>query len=61
MKKKDVLQVSSNEMELIDFRIYKKMPNGKIYEGIYGINVAKVREIIKMSELTELPGGGRIY
>jgi two-component system chemotaxis response regulator CheV len=58
MKKKDVLQVSSNEMELIDFRIYKKMPNGKIYEGIYGINVAKVREIIKMPELTELPGGG---
>jgi len=58
MKKKDVLQVSSNEMELVDFRIYKKMPDGKIYEGIYGINVAKVREIIKMPELTELPGGG---
>jgi two-component system chemotaxis response regulator CheV len=58
MKKKDVLQVSSNEMELVDFRIYKKMPNGKVYEGIYGINVAKVREIIKMPELTELPGGG---
>jgi two-component system chemotaxis response regulator CheV len=45
-------------MELVDFRIYKKMPDGKIYEGIYGINVAKVREIIKMPELTELPGGG---
>jgi len=58
MEKKDVLQVSSNEMELVDFRIYKKMPDGKIYEGIYGINVAKVREIIKMPELTELPGGG---
>jgi acetyl-CoA carboxylase carboxyl transferase subunit alpha len=36
------------------------MPNGKIYEGIYGINVAKVREIIKMPELTELPGGGAL-
>jgi len=58
MKKKDVLQVSSNEMELVDFRIYKKMPDGKIYEGVYGINVTKVREIIKMPELTELPGGG---
>jgi two-component system chemotaxis response regulator CheV len=45
-------------MELVDFRIYKKMPDGKIYEGIYGINVAKVREIIKMPELTELPGAG---
>ena len=58
MEKRDVLRVSSNEMELVDFRIYKKMPDGKIYEGIYGINVAKVREIIKMPELTELPGAG---
>ena len=58
MEKREVLRVASNEMELVDFRIYKKMPDGKIYEGIYGINVAKVKEIIKMPELTELPGGG---
>jgi two-component system chemotaxis response regulator CheV len=58
MEKREVLRVDSNEMELVDFRIYKKMPDGKIYEGIYGINVAKVKEIIKMPELTELPGGG---
>jgi len=58
MEKRDVLRVASNEMELVDFRIYKKMLDGKIYEGIYGINVAKVKEIIKMPELTELPGGG---
>jgi len=32
------------------------MPDGKIYEGIYGINVSKVREIIKVPTLTELPG-----
>jgi two-component system chemotaxis response regulator CheV len=50
------LKVGSNELELVDFRLYKKEPNGEIYEGIYGINVAKVREIIKMPELTELPG-----
>jgi two-component system chemotaxis response regulator CheV len=56
MKQDDVLQVSSNEMELVDFRIFKKMLDGKIYEGIYGINVAKIREIIKMPSLTELPG-----
>jgi len=58
MEKRDVLRVASNEMELVDFRIYKKMSNGQIYEGIYGINVAKVKEIIKIPELTELPGGG---
>jgi two-component system chemotaxis response regulator CheV len=56
MKRDDVLQVSSNEMELVDFRIFKKMSDGKVYEGIYGINVAKIREIIKMPPLTELPG-----
>jgi len=50
------LKVGSNELELVDFRLYKKEKDGSIYEGIYGINVAKVREIIKMPELTELPG-----
>jgi two-component system chemotaxis response regulator CheV len=50
------LKVGSNELELVDFRLYKKESNDEIYEGIYGINVAKVREIIKMPELTKLPG-----
>ncbi len=53
--KSDVLQVGTNELELVDFRIFKE-ENGKIYEGIYGINVSKVREIIKYPKLTELPG-----
>ncbi|CAD7286216.1 chemotaxis protein [Campylobacter suis] len=51
----NVLKTGSNEMELVDFRIFKKSEN-KVYEGIYGVNVAKVREIIKMPNLTELPG-----
>jgi two-component system chemotaxis response regulator CheV len=42
-------------MELVDFRIYKQ-EGDHIYEGIYGINVSKVREIIKVPTLTELPG-----
>jgi len=50
-----VLKVGSNEMELVDFRILKQ-DEEKIYEGIYGVNVAKVREIIKLPHLTELPG-----
>jgi len=49
------LKVGSNEMELVDFRIYKQ-EGDHIYEGIYGINVSKVREIIKVPTLTELPG-----
>jgi two-component system chemotaxis response regulator CheV len=51
----DVLKVGSNEMELVDFRIFKR-EGDEIYEGIYGVNVAKVREIIRYPKLTELPG-----
>ena len=49
------LKVGTNEMELVDFRIFKAVGD-KVYEGIYGVNVAKVREIIKIPKLTELPG-----
>ncbi|WP_181566355.1 chemotaxis protein CheV [Helicobacter monodelphidis] len=42
-------------MELVDFRIMK-LEDGKVYEGVYGINVAKVNEIIRLPKLTELPG-----
>jgi two-component system, chemotaxis family, chemotaxis protein CheV len=49
------LKVGSNEMELVDFRILKQDEDG-VYEGIYGINVSKVREIIRIPSLTELPG-----
>jgi len=51
----DTLRVGTNEMELVDFRIQKK-EGDRIYEGIYGVNVAKVREIIRLPQLTELPG-----
>jgi two-component system chemotaxis response regulator CheV len=56
MAEEKILKVGSNELELVDFRLFKKEPDGSIYEGIYGINVAKVREIIKIPKLTELPG-----
>ncbi len=49
------LKVGSNEMELVDFRILKQEEDG-VYEGIYGINVSKVKEIIRIPDLTELPG-----
>ncbi len=49
------LKVGSNEMELVDFRILNDTEDG-VYEGIYGINVSKVREIIRVPSLTELPG-----
>jgi len=53
--KDNQLRVGSNEMELVDFRI-RKMIGNKVYEGIYGVNVSKVKEIIRLPKLTELPG-----
>lgn len=53
--KGNILKVGTNEMELVDFRILKREDEG-VYEGIYGINVSKVREIIRMPKLTEIPG-----
>lgn len=55
MKNEHVLKVGTNEMELVDFRIFK-YEGEEVYEGIYGVNVAKVREIIRVPKLTELPG-----
>lgn len=55
MKSQNELKVGSNEMELVDFRIFKKVGDS-VYEGIYGVNVSKVREIIQIPKLTELPG-----
>ena len=55
MNTENGLKIGSNEMELVDFRILKQEEDA-VYEGIYGINVSKVREIIKFPELTDLPG-----
>lgn len=55
MKIDNSLKVGSNEMELVDFRILKQEED-KVYEGIYGVNVSKVKEIIRLPHLTELPG-----
>lgn len=55
MGKDNILQVGSNEMELVDFRILRQIED-EVYEGIYGVNVSKVKEIIRLPKLTEIPG-----
>lgn len=52
---KNTLRVGTNEMELVDFRIMR-YEDDEVYEGIFGINVSKVREIIRLPKLTEIPG-----
>ncbi|MBX9703438.1 MAG: chemotaxis protein [Silvanigrellaceae bacterium] len=59
-KEERILQVGSNKFELVDFRLYdynlsrdpSSLPD---YEGIYGINIAKVKEINKFVPLTKIP------
>lgn len=46
----NIVKTGSNEMELVDFRIFKQ-GHDKVYEGIYGVNVSKVREIKKSQAL----------
>ncbi len=51
----DILQVGTNQMELVDFRMFELKEDSRVYEGIYGINIAKVKEIIKYPNLIKIP------
>lgn len=45
----------TNELEIIEFRLEKLMPDGNKKVCYYGINVAKVREVIRVPETTDYP------
>jgi two-component system chemotaxis response regulator CheV len=51
----EVLKVGTNEMELVVFRMYSTLSDGRPENLDYGVNVAKVREIILMPTLTKVP------
>lgn len=59
MVKTDILLESgTNELEIVEFYIDEKPKTDDAvdkYRGFYGINVAKVLEIIRMPELTDMP------
>jgi two-component system chemotaxis response regulator CheV len=50
-----LLESGSNELELIEFYIEEIMPDGSPYRGHYGMNVAKVLEIIRNPLTTNVP------
>ncbi|MBB5021336.1 chemotaxis protein CheV [Desulfurispira natronophila] len=55
-EKQDILLESgTNELEIIEFQLQRQLPDGKTKTTHYGINVAKVREIINVPEATEYP------
>ncbi len=45
----------TNELEIIEFHLQKVMPDGSTKTCYYGINVAKVREVIQVPETTDYP------
>ncbi|QWR78270.1 chemotaxis protein [Candidatus Magnetomonas plexicatena] len=51
----EVLKVGTNEMELVVFKMFTKRDTGHMETRIYGVNVAKVREIIPMPSVTTVP------
>lgn len=51
----EVLKVGANEMELVVFKMYCAHDNKATETRYYGVNVAKVREIIPMPMLTLVP------
>lgn len=45
----------TNELEIIEFHLVKQLPDGSTKTCYYGINVAKVREVIQVPETTDYP------
>lgn len=47
--------LNNNELEIVEFQLEEKQPDGSVYCGHYGINVAKVLEIIRLPGITNVP------
>lgn len=51
-----LLETGTNELEIIEFYIDEDVePGGKPYRAYYGVNVAKVLEIIRLPKVTGMP------
>ncbi len=52
-----LLEAGTNELEIVEFYLEEDSPDPTTgsYKGYYGVNVAKVLEIIRMPKVTELP------
>lgn len=50
-----LLEAGTNELEIVEFHLDEKDPKEGTYKGYYGVNVAKVLEIIRMPKVTEMP------
>lgn len=54
-----LLEAGTNELEIVEFYLDELEADGVTpYKGYYGVNVAKVLEIIRLPKVTELPEVG---
>lgn len=49
-----LLESDTNELEIVEFRIDEQDHNGETIPCYYGVNVAKVREILRLPEVTRV-------
>lgn len=50
----EILRTGANELEIVNFRIYEDRQEG-LYQWILGVNVAKVREVLRLPQITRVP------
>ncbi|MDR2161796.1 MAG: chemotaxis protein [Desulfovibrio sp.] len=50
-----LLEAGTNELEIVEFYLHEQEKDGSTYKGYYGVNVAKVLEIIRLPKVTSLP------
>ena len=47
-------EIGGNFFELIEFSLIRHIGNNRVYKGTYGVNVAKVREVVHMPTINPL-------
>lgn len=50
-----LLESGTNELEIVEFYIDEETEDGAVYRSYFGVNVAKVLEIIRKPKVTEMP------
>ena len=51
---KILLESDTNELEIVEFRIDEVDSHGNVLPCYYGVNVAKVREIIRLPQMSRV-------
>ena len=51
---KILLESGTNELEIVEFRIDERTAKGNVIPCYFGVNVAKVREIIRLPKLRKV-------